>query len=229
MWQAKIKDYSYLMLLPIGGTIVFGFLDLATLKEDGSMSGYILPVYLVLAVAFWYIMLRTMTALFLYIKNHGKEQEVWQVFANGKEIVWSVFFISLLVGIKVFLWTLLLIIPGIIFSVYYSLSSWSLIYENKKGNEALKRSKSLIEGYWWAVVGRNAYLFLLYIVVFFVISLPTMLMPEKSAAANIYSYLIQAVNYFVLPIYYVFTALIYKELIRIKGESGSEEKITVSE
>lgn len=229
MWQAKVKDYSYLMLLPIGGTFVIGVLSMFFQREDGSIGGAYLPVYLVLSVAFWYLMLRTMSALFLYIKDHGKEQDIWQVFNQGNKIVWSLFFISLLVGIKVFLWALLLIIPGIIFSVYYSLSSWSLVLEGKKGNEALKRSKQLIDGYWWAFLGRNAYLFLFYVLVFLVLSIPTMFVAENSMAALIYSYLIQAANYLVMPIYYIFTFLLFKELLQIKGSSEVPERLSTTE
>ena len=224
-WQAKFKEFSMLMLVPIGGTVVFGIIGYFFDGKEGTASLVAFPVFLVAMVAFWYLMLRTMAGLFLYIRDSENEKDVWQSFVKGNTIVWSVFFVSLLVGIKVFLWTLLLIVPGIIFSVYYSLSSWSLVVEGKKGNEALRRSKELIEGYWWAVVGRNLYVGLIYAGIFIVLSLPLMAMPDNSVVMVVYNLLIQAIQYLVMPVYYIFTFLLFKNLVFIKGSSGSPERL----
>lgn len=55
----------------------------------------------------------------------------------------------ILMTIKLFLWTLLLIIPGIIMSVRYSLASTVYFAEDKKGNAAIKRSLALTKGAWF--------------------------------------------------------------------------------
>ncbi|MEN9626479.1 MAG: hypothetical protein RL557_807 [archaeon] len=56
---------------------------------------------------------------------------------------------------------LLLIIPGIIFGVYWLLSSYVLLYEKKDILTSLKRSKEIIKGNWWRVFG---YLILILII-----------------------------------------------------------------
>ncbi len=53
--------------------------------------------------------------------------------------------IAAIVVIKVVLWALLLIIPGIIFGIYYSFSYLAFIVDGKRGNEALVFSKSIIK------------------------------------------------------------------------------------
>lgn len=56
----------------------------------------------------------------------------------------------LLMTLFVFLWALLLIIPGIIAAIAYS-QTFYLLADNKglKGNEALKRSRAMMDGHKW--------------------------------------------------------------------------------
>lgn len=67
---------------------------------------------------------------------------VWKLFPG---YIW-VYVIAIT---KLFLWTLLFIIPGIIMSVRYSLAGIAYFSENKKGNQAIKRSLELTKGAWF--------------------------------------------------------------------------------
>jgi uncharacterized protein YybS (DUF2232 family) len=61
----------------------------------------------------------------------------------------SVLLVAFLVGIVVGVGFILLIIPGIIFLVFLSVSEPALIVENRRGTEALKRSWDLVRGHFW--------------------------------------------------------------------------------
>lgn len=61
----------------------------------------------------------------------------------------SVLLVAVLVGIVVGVGFILLIIPGIIFLVFLSVSEPALIVENRRGTEALKRSWNLVRGHFW--------------------------------------------------------------------------------
>jgi len=61
----------------------------------------------------------------------------------------SVLLVALLVGIVVGVGFILLIIPGLIFLVFLSVSEPALIVENRRGPEALKRSWNLVRGHFW--------------------------------------------------------------------------------
>ena len=61
----------------------------------------------------------------------------------------SVLLVAVLVGIVVGVGFLLLIIPGIIFLVFLSVSEPSLIVENRRGTEAMSRSWNLVRGQFW--------------------------------------------------------------------------------
>lgn len=73
--------------------------------------------------------------------------------------------VSLLSTVIIGLGFLLIIVPGIIFTFWFAFSYYVLVFENKKGIAALKKSKEYVKGHWWAVCGR--YLFLIFIALLF--------------------------------------------------------------
>ena len=65
----------------------------------------------------------------------------------------SVILVSLLVGLAVAGGLILLVIPGLIFLVFFSVSVPVLIVENRRGTAAMSRSWNLVKGHFWHAVG----------------------------------------------------------------------------
>ena len=65
----------------------------------------------------------------------------------------SVLLISLLVGLAVLGGLILLIIPGIIFMIMFSVSIPALVVENRRGTDAMSRSWNLVKGHFWHALG----------------------------------------------------------------------------
>jgi hypothetical protein len=61
--------------------------------------------------------------------------------------------LAILVGIVVFVGYLLLIIPGIIFSVFLAMAMPAFIVERKSVTDAMSRSWGLVSGSWWHTLG----------------------------------------------------------------------------
>jgi hypothetical protein len=61
----------------------------------------------------------------------------------------SVLLLAILVGLTVAVGLLLLIIPGLIFIVMFSVAIPVLVIENRKGTEAMSRSWNLVKGHFW--------------------------------------------------------------------------------
>lgn len=139
------------------------------------------------------------------------------LFSRARKLFWPFLGISVLVGILLILWSILLIIPGIIFAVYYTLATYVLLYENQKGWAALKRSKELIRGYWWAVFGRGFFLGLIYWVFVVVISLPIFFVSKESTFYPVWDYFVNIVVMFVSPICVIYQYKIFHDLKKIKG------------
>jgi membrane-anchored glycerophosphoryl diester phosphodiesterase (GDPDase) len=65
----------------------------------------------------------------------------------------SVLLVSIMVGIVVAIGFILLIIPGIILLVFFSISIPSVVVESRRGREAMRRSWNLVKGHFWHVLG----------------------------------------------------------------------------
>ena len=77
-------------------------------------------------------------------KEVGFSEALRAVFAN----FWGYLWVNAVAGFKVFLWTLLFIIPGIIMSIRYSLAGVTYFDKKLKGNAAVKESARLTKGGW---------------------------------------------------------------------------------
>lgn len=65
----------------------------------------------------------------------------------------SVILVSVLVGLAVIGGLILLVIPGLIFLIFLSVSVPVLIVENRRGTAALSRSWALVKGHFWHAAG----------------------------------------------------------------------------
>jgi len=82
----------------------------------------------------------------IYKKN---KMSVEQTLKGGKKYFWRYIFFSLVYLIFIIGLSLLLIIPGLIFIVYWLFAPYILIKENKGIIASLKSSYCLVKGRWW--------------------------------------------------------------------------------
>lgn len=64
------------------------------------------------------------------------------------ERFWSYVWVIVIVSVKTFLWSLLLIVPGIVMAYRYSLAGVSFFSGKGKGDEAVQHSSQLVKGAW---------------------------------------------------------------------------------
>lgn len=86
-----------------------------------------------------------------------ENRDAGSIGTNLKEatsLVLPVILVSILTGLAVLGGLILLVIPGIIFSIWFAFGFYALVLDNKRGTEALKHSKSLVAGRWWGVFWR---------------------------------------------------------------------------
>ncbi|MCK5595127.1 DUF4339 domain-containing protein [bacterium] len=83
----------------------------------------------------------------------GNSVDIKESYKTGFKKFFPYLWVSILVGLAVFGGALLLIIPGIIFAVWFSLAGYVRVIEGTGGTAALKRSKQLVKGNWWYVLG----------------------------------------------------------------------------
>lgn len=78
-------------------------------------------------------------------------------YKEARPLLGSFIIINLWILLKVVLWSLLLIIPGIIFAMFYSFAQMTFVFDGKKSVSALKASRDIIqpflfEFFWKSVV-----------------------------------------------------------------------------
>jgi hypothetical protein len=84
----------------------------------------------------------------------GQTLEFKQLYKKAWKMVGKYLVLSLLIGILVFAGGLLLIVPGILFLVWFSFARFELILGNLGIFVSLKRSKELVSGRFWKIFGR---------------------------------------------------------------------------
>ncbi|XOB42689.1 MAG: hypothetical protein ACKKMP_01385 [Candidatus Nealsonbacteria bacterium] len=169
------------------------------------------PFFTVSWYLFFLIILTTMfisilgsASLFSAVKEVPKDWGVKGALKEGWSKYWPFFLVSLLTGLIIGLGFLLLIVPGIIFAVWFGFSYYTVICEDKRGFKALSRSRELVKGHWWSVAKR---VFAIMIITF-----------PLSMGAQFIPYLGQfAFMILFTPFSVIYNYLIYQNLKEIKG------------
>lgn len=118
-----------------------------TPAETFLLAGIVilLVVLLIIGVAIYFAAVLDYTA-----SKIAKQQPVTigNAMSGAFKHFWGFAWVQLIVGVKIFLWSLLFIIPGIIMAVRYSLAGVSYFDKNFRGNAAVKNSLALTKGAW---------------------------------------------------------------------------------
>jgi hypothetical protein len=223
IWGKNLR--KFIMVYLVG--IFFALLPLLAILVVYSLSNLmgntaelawwllLILVSIVGGIFAFYFALRAYMALFLLVKKNYVGDEML-IFKETAPLFWPYVGLVLLTAGLVLLWTLLLIIPGIIYSIFYSLACYAFFFEGKTGMTAIRRSIQLVRGYWWPVLGRFIVLGVVLWLVMLIISLPLSFTSLNSNFYQIWSGVIQVINFLIGPIALLFTYQIYKDLVKIK-------------
>ena len=83
------------------------------------------------------------------VRHEDEHAEIKHLWAGFKGKIGQTFVVALLEYIYIFLWTLLLIIPGIIKSYAYAATMYLVHEKDLSGNEAITASRKLMKGKKW--------------------------------------------------------------------------------
>jgi hypothetical protein len=203
-------------LIPL--VIVFVFYGLTTWLGTNVTLGFKISAAVISAVGVLlalYFSIRAYLGVFLLVKKNYQGNEL-EIFKETKKIFWPYLGLTILTTIFVLLWTLLLIIPGIIYSIFYSFAVYAFFFEDKRGMAAIRRSISLVNNYWWPVFGRFIVASLIVWIFTVLISIPLSFAPEHSIFVGIWSAVIQVISFLIGPIILIFSYQIYQDLVKIK-------------
>lgn len=169
----------------------------------------VMPIFVLIAII---INIWAPVALLYAIKERKEKIRIKESFVKGWRRIISYFWISLLVGLIILGGFLLLIIPGIIFIIWFSLATYVLVAEDLTGTRALSRSKQLVSGYWWKVLWRFLIIGIIVIVIFLIINFisKSVGIPRE---INVFSIII---SLFFAPFATTYGFLLYEDLRKFK-------------
>ena len=197
-----IMIIPFLFSLPFFGlAAILRFLEVPWLWLILVISG----VLVLTVVSLW-----ASVSLLHAVKEREEKIGIKESFAKGWHKILSYWWVSILVGLITTGGFLLFIIPGIIFSIWFSLALYVLVSEELKGMNALFRSKQLIKGYWREVFWR----FLAVGIIVAVIIGPITIVAGKF---NI-PFVTQIIGALMAPFTMTFGFLIYEGLKELKRE-----------
>lgn len=209
---------TLLWFIPLFASIIIFAIFAATGLADNALVKAILSfIVFVSVLCAVYFGVRMRAAMILLIKNDYKSAK--ESFVASRKYFWGYVWVSIITTVIVGLWSLLLIIPGVIFAVYYMLANYTFFMEDKKGMMALRRSKELVKGYWGEVLGRSAFIGLAAAIISFIMNFPMSFLKEASIEYILYNIFTNAIWALLAPIIIIYTYYIFRDLVKIKGAS----------
>lgn len=206
-YKKAIGTYTGLVFTPLLGFIpviiimIIWAVSLYGLGNDSSGAistglSWFLGIATIVAVIFMYIIaLKVYIAIILKVNNPDLTYK--QLMKQTKGKVLSFLFAGILVSLVMVTGYMFLIIPGFILSIFLIFVSIVNIYEGKKGISALVRSKDLVKGYWWPILGRLLLLMLIFCGGLMIVALVTF----GIGAIVVEVFLIAFMNIFVVEMY----------------------------
>jgi len=181
-------------------------------------------IILLLLALLWslYYGIRAHIGIILLIKN--KDSKARAAFLETKKFFSSYVIVSIVSGVFLMLLTLLLVIPGVIFYVYWAFATMLVVVEGIKSTmPALSRSKALVKGHWWPVAGRLLFISFIYSLVIYILMIPASSSVDSETKVQTFKYLSQEVGdvYVVFiniisailsPLLLAYTYFLYKDL-----------------
>lgn len=141
-YEATKKNLNSVVALFVG--IQAGVFVLQYLLNMSFLNILMIPVMLLMQIAIYKSFRHPYSKLDVNEVLSLKDPEV-------KSKLWKLFITMLIQVILLILLFLLLVIPGIIFMVYWYLSTFVVLDQHLSGMAALKKSKELVTGNWWKV------------------------------------------------------------------------------
>lgn len=166
----------YLILLTLTGIVVFlaGYIGIEIelrLKANRLINDLIIFLVYITSLVFslWITTGIVQTAAAAWT---GQTPLGWkETLTNNSRLIFPLIINSILVTLLIALGSILFVIPGIIFFVWYNFTSYAIILDNKNWKNSFSTSKSLVVGRWWKIAWRILVTIVVYAIISTIIQL----------------------------------------------------------
>ena len=204
-------------LLSVGLPLLAGVLIGVSMTSGGSIS--LMPIILVviLSVVFGIIIgFVSIWAQLALVVGVTDDNVTW---TQAYRIAWSKFFsylwVTILTGLLVVGAMMFFVIPGIIWGLSLVFVNFVFILENRRGIDAIARSRTLVRGRWWAVFGRVLLISLIPMVVSLVVSLLAKIFGELSPINYIATIIMWMIMILIVPFSLLYLRSLYLSAVSL--------------
>lgn len=224
IYKSKLKLFISIAIVPQLIMLLLTFIIYLGGIPEFSPNGLFLKVILgilgiLVVLLFLFFVVWSTTALLYAAKEKGNTN-FKESYKKSLPYLVPVFVVSFLSGLISLGGFLLFIIPGVIFSVWFSFISYIIINEDIKGFNALLKSREYVKGRWWGVFGRflafGALMAIVYIVIIAFMAVIRFVFPGIGGILEqIFGVFINAV---IAPLQIIFGFVLYEKIKNIKGD-----------
>jgi hypothetical protein len=163
VWFAKARNVAIFLLVLSGLLTIHGTTATNTPPESLSVHGtptsvsfepainaaiIILPLLILIVVLFVFTIINGISAYAAAEASHGRMVGLKMAWRATLDRFGAFFWLQVLTGLKILLWSLLFIVPGIIMAVRYSLANIAFFDKKLSANAALRESVALTHRSW---------------------------------------------------------------------------------
>lgn len=168
-YRQQWRLYVGIMLFPLVGKMFYFAIALlvhldAFLKDESysriesllrilQTPETLLPLLLFLAISIW-----SAVALLFVAVRQEESGTVLDAYREAGRSILSYLWIAWLVSLISLVGFLLLIVPGVLFTVWFSLAVYVFAAEGIRGVDALRKSREYVRGQWWSIAWRIAFI-----------------------------------------------------------------------
>lgn len=211
---------------------IFSFLTLRQGELEGFLNSFSNPFQHLKGLSLILFLAGTLLAVFLLVlenvalfvairtKIEGEIISLKNCFQEGLKRFFSYLWVEFLVFLAVLGGLILLIIPGIVFYVFFVFAPLLVIFENLKGKKALQRSRQITKGYFGKVFGN---LLLAGLIISLVNYLIRVLANFSFWFLEPFFEITQSIIQILFPVFTVFLYLELKKIQEAKAANFSEQ------
>jgi len=202
--QDNLALFIGILLLPIIVSII------TTLFTPSQATGVFDTMEWSVYIAFLLISLVVNVLMYVAIvlAIDNRSMTVMGAYKSAMAFFWSYLGLTIVTGVILFIGFLLLIIPGIILSVWFAFSTFVLVLEKSSITDALRRSREYVRGRWWGVFGRLIAMSLVLVLLSIIISGVLMFIPSVIVA----NALISGLTMLLAPLGVAYIYLMYQDI-----------------
>ncbi len=213
LYKQRWKTFWGIIIIPV---FIAVFSSWAIGRVSGA-AGLALAAAIIMWILNGVIGIWSQTSLLYAIKDSPERIGVRDSYRRGWHKILPFFVVSWLVGWVTFGGLVLLIIPGVIFSVWFSLAIFVLIGENTGGLAALLKSQEYVRGKWGSVCWR--FFFIGFVAILFYLVFIGLIFIFPSLEKSLFGQIIGIVLSIILaPLPTIYSFLVYQKLKDIRGQ-----------